>query len=145
MRETHQLAAPAHPLLGIEPATGHVPHPGIEPGTSTEPHQPGWRSAWREQPAVDCYTSTSSLFICFLVFLKIYFIDFLQRGRERDRELETSMREKHRSAASCTSPTGDVPATQVHALDRNRTWDPSVRRPTLYPSSQTGFGYFKSF
>nr|KAF6369309.1 hypothetical protein mMyoMyo1_010673 [Myotis myotis] len=70
----------------------------------------------------------------------IYFIDFLQRGRERDRELETSMREKHRPAASCTLPTGDVPATQVHALDRNRTWDLSVRRPTLYPPSQTGFG-----
>ncbi|ELK29802.1 Transcription initiation factor TFIID subunit 7-like protein [Myotis davidii] len=48
----------------------------------------------------------------------------LKRGRERDRELETSMREKHRSAASCTSPTRDVPTTQVHALDRNRTWDP---------------------
>ncbi|KAK1331433.1 hypothetical protein QTO34_009388 [Cnephaeus nilssonii] len=35
----------------------------------------------------------------------------LQRGKERDRELETSMREKHRPAASCTPPTGDVPAT----------------------------------
>ncbi|KAK1334102.1 hypothetical protein QTO34_005102 [Cnephaeus nilssonii] len=59
------------------------------------------------------------------------------RGRERDRELETSMREKHRSAASCTPPTGDVPTTKIHALDWNRTWDPSVRRPTLYPLSQT--------
>ncbi|XP_054581044.1 uncharacterized protein LOC129151151 [Eptesicus fuscus] len=62
------------------------------------------------------------------------------RGRERDKELETSMREKHRSAASCTPPTGDVPATKVHALDRNRTWDPSVRRLMLYPLSQTGQG-----
>ncbi|KAK1337200.1 hypothetical protein QTO34_001823 [Cnephaeus nilssonii] len=60
-----------------------------------------------------------------------------QRGRERDRELETSMRENHRPAASCTPPTRDVPATNVHALDRNRTWDLSVRRPTLYPLSQT--------
>ncbi|EPQ18169.1 E3 ubiquitin-protein ligase UBR4 [Myotis brandtii] len=60
--------------------------------------------------------------------------------RERDRELETSMREKHRSAASCTPPTGDVPASKVHALGRNRTWDLSVRRPTLYPLSQTGQG-----
>ncbi|KAK1346902.1 hypothetical protein QTO34_000762 [Cnephaeus nilssonii] len=34
------------------------------------------------------------------------------RGRERDRELETSMREKHQSAASCTPPTGDVPTTK---------------------------------
>ncbi|ELK28392.1 Ferritin light chain [Myotis davidii] len=57
--------------------------------------------------------------------------------RREDRELETSMREKYRSAASYTLPTGDVPATKVHALDRNRTWDPSVRRLTLYPLSQT--------
>ncbi|KAK1335312.1 hypothetical protein QTO34_004897 [Cnephaeus nilssonii] len=39
-----------------------------------------------------------------------------KRGRERDRELETSMREKHRSVASCTPPTGDVPATK-HSHD----------------------------
>nr|KAF6272081.1 hypothetical protein mMyoMyo1_010880 [Myotis myotis] len=52
------------------------------------------------------------------------------------------MREKHRPAAPCTLPTGDVPATKAHALDRNRTRDPSVRRPTLYPLSQTGFGLF---
>ena len=57
------------------------------------------------------------------VLKNTYFIDFLQRGRERERELETSMREKHPSAASCTPPTGDVPTTKVHALDRNRTWD----------------------
>ena len=63
---------------------------------------------------------------------KIYFIDFLQRGGERDRELETSMREKHQPAASCTPPTGDVPTTNVHALDLNRTWDLSVRRLALY-------------
>ncbi|KAK1327932.1 hypothetical protein QTO34_012353 [Cnephaeus nilssonii] len=42
------------------------------------------------------------------------------------------------AAASCTPPTGDVPATKVHALDRDRTQDPSVRRPTLYPRSHTG-------
>ena len=70
----------------------------------------------------------------------IYFIDFSQRGRKRDRELETSMREKHRSVASCTPPTRDVPTTNVHALDRNQTWDLSVRRPTLYPLNQTDFG-----
>ena len=45
---------------------------------------------------------------------------FLQRGRERDRELETLMRENHQSAASCTPPTGDVPTTKVHALDQNK-------------------------
>nr|KAF6309712.1 hypothetical protein mPipKuh1_009162 [Pipistrellus kuhlii] len=83
--------------------------------------------------------------ILFIYFFKIYFIDFTQRGIERDRELETSMRENHRSAASCTPPTGDVPTTKVHALDRNRTWDLSVRRPTLYPLSQTGPGQNKNF
>nr|KAF6353455.1 hypothetical protein mPipKuh1_010421 [Pipistrellus kuhlii] len=80
-----------------------------------------------------------NLFFFFFV-KKIYFLDFVQRGRERDRELETSMRESHRSAASCTPPTGDMPTTKVHALDRNRTRDPSVPKPMLYPLSQTGFG-----
>ena len=79
-------------------------------------------------------------------FFKIYFIDFLQRGRERDRELETSMREKHRPVASCTPPTRDVPTTNVHALDWNRTWDLSVCRPSLYPLSQiTGQGRLQLF
>nr|KAF6308032.1 hypothetical protein mMyoMyo1_008825 [Myotis myotis] len=95
----------------------------------------------------DMYVAVPGILIDLSVrfFFKIYFIDFLQRGRERDRELETPMREKHRSAASCTSPTGDVPATQVHALDRNRTWDLSVRKPTLYPLSQTSFGECQIF
>nr|KAF6368996.1 hypothetical protein mMyoMyo1_010405 [Myotis myotis] len=34
------------------------------------------------------------------------------RGRERDKELEISMREKHQSATSCTLPTRDVPTTK---------------------------------
>nr|KAF6289958.1 hypothetical protein mPipKuh1_009790 [Pipistrellus kuhlii] len=93
-------------------------------------------------PVLGAYIFTRVISSCWIVpfnimkwpsFLKkIYFIDFLQRGRERDRELETSMREKHRTAASCTPPTGDVPEAQVHALDRNRTQDLSVRRPKLY-------------
>ncbi|KAK1331972.1 hypothetical protein QTO34_007649, partial [Cnephaeus nilssonii] len=62
--------------------------------------------------------------------------DFLQnhfrRGRERDRELETSMREKHRSAASCTPPTGDVPTTKVHALTRI---EPGTFHPQADPLS----------
>ena len=53
------------------------------------------------------------------IFFNIFFIDFVQRGRERDKELETSMRENHPSAASCTPPTGDEPATKVHAFDGN--------------------------
>ncbi|XP_059539116.1 coatomer subunit zeta-1 isoform X2 [Myotis daubentonii] len=35
---------------------------------------------------------------------------------ERDRELETWMREKHRLAASCTPPTGYVPTTKEPSL-----------------------------
>ncbi|XP_054582661.1 calcium uniporter regulatory subunit MCUb, mitochondrial isoform X2 [Eptesicus fuscus] len=71
--------------------------------------------------------------------------DLAKRGRKRDKKPETSMREKHRPAASCTPPTGDVPTTNEHALDRNRTRDPSVRRLTLYPLSQTGFGAIMFF
>ncbi|CAK6450188.1 unnamed protein product [Pipistrellus nathusii] len=77
-----------------------------------------------------------------LFFKNIFYSFFTERKRERDRELETSMREKHRSAASCTSPTGDVPATRVHILDQNRTQDLSVHRLMLYPLSQTGFCLF---
>nr|KAF6302544.1 hypothetical protein mPipKuh1_009299 [Pipistrellus kuhlii] len=88
-------------------------------------------------------TLVPRLSTCF--YFLIYFIDFVQRGKERDRELETSMRESHRSAASCAPPTGDVPTTKVHALDRNRTRDLAVPKPTLYPLSQTGFGVFLFF
>ncbi|KAK1328565.1 hypothetical protein QTO34_012138 [Cnephaeus nilssonii] len=53
----------------------------------------------------------------------VLFVNCHQRGRERDRELETSMREKHRSAASCTPPSGDVPATKVEeSRTRNMPW-----------------------
>nr|KAF6276410.1 hypothetical protein mPipKuh1_010536 [Pipistrellus kuhlii] len=75
----------------------------------------------------------------FILLFLIYFIEFLQRGRERDRKLETSMRENHRSAASCTPRTGDVPATKVHTLDRNRTWDLSVYRTTLLSTEPNQF------
>nr|KAF6358531.1 hypothetical protein mPipKuh1_010353 [Pipistrellus kuhlii] len=74
-----------------------------------------------------------------------FFSEFLQRGRERDRKLETSMRENHRSAASCTPPTGEMPATKAHAPDRNRTRNLSVQRPTLYPLRQTSFGESQLF
>nr|KAF6341594.1 hypothetical protein mMyoMyo1_011995 [Myotis myotis] len=89
-------------------------------------------------PAVDFAS-----FAFFLSFLKKYIL--LISYREEGRGIETSMREKHQSAASCAPPTGDVPATKVHALDQNRTWDFAVCRPTLYPLSQTGQGVFLSF
>nr|KAF6272235.1 hypothetical protein mPipKuh1_010836 [Pipistrellus kuhlii] len=61
-------------------------------------------------------------FVCFLLYFIVWvFFVVLFCFRERDRELETSMREKHRSAASCTPPTGDVPATKGHAPDRHQT------------------------
>nr|KAF6331844.1 hypothetical protein mPipKuh1_008153 [Pipistrellus kuhlii] len=70
----------------------------------------------------------------------LWFQDILEREEERGIELETSMKENHRSTASCTPRTGDVPATKVHALDRNRTWDLSVCRLTLYLLNQNGLG-----
>nr|KAF6279879.1 hypothetical protein mMyoMyo1_010138 [Myotis myotis] len=36
---------------------------------------------------------------------------------------------------------GIEPATRACVLDQNRTWDPSVRSPTLYPLSQTNEGW----
>ncbi|KAK1338518.1 hypothetical protein QTO34_001635 [Cnephaeus nilssonii] len=45
------------------------------------------------------------------------------RGRERDREPETSMREKHRPAASCTPPTGDVPETKRSTDTREKSYN----------------------
>ncbi|CAK6445200.1 unnamed protein product [Pipistrellus nathusii] len=57
-----------------------------------------------------------------------------QRGRERDRELETSMREKHRPAASCTTPTGDVPATKVVAAGMNYFLGVKIGRTTCTKS-----------
>ena len=69
----------------------------------------------------------------------------LYREEGRETELETSMRESHRSAASCSPPTGDMPATKAHALDQNRTRDPSVPKLTLYPLSQTGPGCYIHF
>ena len=91
------------------------------------------------------FLSVKKSIIYIYIFLNIYFIDFVQRGRERDKELETSMRESHRSSASCTPATGDMPATKAHALDWNQTRVPSVPKPTLYPLSQTGFGHLANF
>nr|KAF6392520.1 hypothetical protein mPipKuh1_007726 [Pipistrellus kuhlii] len=124
-------------LLSTEPGTKkswvQFPISALCPGCRLDPQcvwgverGMGRAKACRRQPIDD---------VSFFFFFLIYFIDFVQRGRERDRELETSMRESHRSVASCTLPTGDMPATKVHALDQNRTRVPSVPKPTLYPLS----------
>ena len=85
------------------------------------------------------YYNSALQFKSYALFFKIYFIDFFTE-RKGERELEIPMREKHRPAASCTPTTRDVPETNVHALDRSRTWDLSVHIPMLYSLSQTGFG-----
>nr|KAF6272614.1 zinc finger protein 576 [Pipistrellus kuhlii] len=54
------------------------------------------------------------------------------RGGERDRELETSMREKHRPAASCTPPTGDVPQPMYMPLTGIEPGTFQSADPTLY-------------
>ncbi|KAK1343983.1 hypothetical protein QTO34_014541 [Cnephaeus nilssonii] len=64
------------------------------------------------------------------------------RGRKREKKIETSvMRIIDRLPPAHPpppAPLGIEPTTQACALDQNRTWDPSVHRPTLYPPSQTG-------
>ncbi|XP_023611733.1 zinc finger protein 395 isoform X2 [Myotis lucifugus] len=125
------------------PTADSAPTPGVTspPLAILPPPPPKGQPSGPEHPGLESYLPSGALSKSAPgSFWHIQADHAYQRGRERDRESETSMREKHRSAASCTSPTGDVPATQVHALDRNRTRDLSVRRPTLYPLSQTGFG-----
>nr|KAF6304793.1 hypothetical protein mPipKuh1_009247 [Pipistrellus kuhlii] len=75
------------------------------------------------------YNLTASL------FLKC--IDFLQRGRERDRELETSMREKHRSALPPAHPAlGMCPQPRYMPLTRIEpgTFQSADRRSTTEPN-----------
>ncbi|KAK1331939.1 hypothetical protein QTO34_007616 [Cnephaeus nilssonii] len=62
-----------------------------------------------------------------------------QRGRERDRELETSMREKHRSAASCTPPTGDVPATKKCLMQKKGKHAKKMRNQPTNVTLSSGF------
>ncbi|KAK1330033.1 hypothetical protein QTO34_010218 [Cnephaeus nilssonii] len=68
----------------------------------------------------------------------------LPGGRERDRELETSMIEKHRSAASCTTPTGDVPTTKspptlCSRIPSRCSWGSTgLRTETLQPLKARG-------
>ena len=105
MRENHRSAASCTPPTGDVPATKvHAPDRNRTRDLSVR----------RPMLYPLSQTGLGCTFISFFL-KKIYFIAFLQRGRERDRELETSMREDHRSAASCTPPTGEVPATKVHA------------------------------
>ena len=76
-----------------------------------------------------------------LVFLKILFIHFRQRGRETEREGE-----KHQCVvASQVPPTRDLPTTQACALTGNPTSNPLVRRLTLNPLSHTSQGTNVSF
>ena len=57
----------------------------------------------------------SLILFYFFIFL-IYFIDFLQRGRERDRELETSMRIIDQLPLAHTPPPGICPQPRYMPL-----------------------------
>nr|KAF6383202.1 phosphofructokinase, liver type [Pipistrellus kuhlii] len=64
----------------------------------------------------------------------------MERGRERERELETLMRENHRPAASCTPPTGDVPATK--SCDRIKQSASGTKRRVFIVETMGGYcGY----
>ncbi|ELK30832.1 Suppressor of IKBKE 1 [Myotis davidii] len=63
----------------------------------------------------------------------------LERLREHDAAAESLVDQSaalHRRVAAMREAGTALP-DQVHALDRNRTWDLLVHRPTLYPLSQT--------
>lgn len=52
--------------------------------------------------------STSVVFRIIDLFKNNFLLIFRERGREKAREIGTSMREKHQFAASCTPHTGDL-------------------------------------
>ena len=135
------------------PQPRYMPLTGIEPGTF---QSTGWRSIHWAKPVsapLPFYVPDSIIFISpfcsseffihlsFILFILFFKYILLIFYREEGREIESQKHrwERHWPAASCTPPTGDVPATNIHALNWNQTWDLSVCRPMLYPLSQTSF------
>ena len=82
-----------------------------------------------------------------VVFIfKKYFIDFFSERKREGTESQKHQWERNiDQPPPARPPTGDVPATKVHALDWNRTWNLSVCRPTLYPLSQKRLGQISLF
>ena len=78
----------------------------------------------------------------FYFFFKHFIYLFLERGQGREKERETNVDvwEKHRSFASHTPPTGTWPVTQACALTGNQTSDILVCRTMLNPLSHTSQG-----
>ena len=135
------------------PQPRYMPFTGIEPRTfqSTDQCSIHWAKP------VSAPHSLLMLLIhqayCFVLFVCLFLsspkgifpLIFRESGREGERQRNIDVRKTHPLAASCTHPTKDMPATKVHTLDQNRIWDLSVRRPMLYPLSQTGFGHNFTF
>ena len=72
------------------------------------------------------------------IFSRFKLFTFRERGREGDRERETSVCELHWLVASPQMETW--PATQACALTRNQTGDHSMCQPGLNPLSYTSRG-----
>ena len=69
----------------------------------------------------------------------VYFIDVREEGRERERERNIHEERESRIGCLLHAPHWGLSPQPGHVpLTGNRTQDPSVRRPTLYPLSQTG-------
>ncbi|KAF6114729.1 hypothetical protein HJG60_010663 [Phyllostomus discolor] len=77
--------------------------------------------------------------IFLLLFFKILFIYFLERGegREKKKERNINVQEKHQLVASCTPPTGDLAHNPGMCPDQNQTCDLSVCRTMPNPLSHT--------
>ena len=76
-------------------------------------------------------------------FLKDFIYLFLERGegREKERERNVHVREKHYLVAYLACPQlGTWPATQACALNGNRTCDLLVHKSALNPLSHTSQG-----
>nr|KAF6267037.1 hypothetical protein mPipKuh1_008595 [Pipistrellus kuhlii] len=139
MREKHPSAASCTPT---PPSTGDVPTTKVHALDQNRIRDPS-------VPRLMFYPLSHTgfgLFIYFIIFFKsspgdiFPLIFFLEREGKRERNVD--VRETHGWAVSGPGPRAGVqePATQVRALDRNRTRDPAVRRLTLYPLSHTGQG-----
>ena len=87
-----------------------------------------------------CFFNVGQFFFSF--FFKIFL--FLERGegREKERERNISVWEKHQLVASCTPQPGTWPTTQASALTGNQSGDLSVCRTSPNPLSSASQGRF---
>ena len=89
-----------------------------------------------------------SQYICpfWTLLLKVFIYLFLERGerREKERERNTDVREKHQSVASCTCHDQIKPPAQACALTGNQTNNLSLCGKTRNQLSHTGGTFLKN-